>query len=63
MRDAYDFSEAVKNPYASKQEEAETPSDDPFYSPANLRHLEAIIATINVGTAHLVEHELIDPED
>lgn len=63
MRDAYDFSEAVKNPYALNREEAETSSDDPFYSPANLRHLEAIITAINVGTAHLVEHELIDPED
>lgn len=37
-------------------------SADPFYSEANMKHLEKTIADINAGHAKLVEHDLIEVE-
>lgn len=36
---------------------------DPFYTQANIAHLEKVVAKINAGTAHLVEHDLIEVEE
>lgn len=33
---------------------------DPFYSEANMRHLENILQSMKDGTAHFTEHELIE---
>ena len=33
---------------------------DPFYSPSNMAQLERVTAAIDNGTAHLVEHDLIE---
>lgn len=38
-------------------------SSDPFYSEANMRHLENIMEKVRNGTAHFEEHELIEVED
>ena len=35
-------------------------SVDPFYSEANLRHLEELKARVESGEARLVEHDLIE---
>lgn len=35
-------------------------SVDPFYSEANLRHLEGLKARVESGEARLVEHDLIE---
>ena len=35
-------------------------SVDPFYSEANLRHLEGLKARVGSGEARLVEHDLIE---
>ena len=37
-------------------------SVDPFYSKANIRHLEKIMQDINTGKAHFAEHDLIEVE-
>ena len=33
---------------------------DPFYSEANMKHLENILQSMKDGTAHFTEHELIE---
>ena len=33
---------------------------DPFYSPSNMAQLERVTAAIDNGTAHLVEHDVIE---
>ncbi len=37
-----------------------TVNKDPFYSEANIRHLEKIAEKIENGTANLAEHDLIE---
>ena len=38
------------------------PSDDPFYSAANMKRLEKAVNDIRSGRAVLTEHELIDAD-
>ena len=38
------------------------PSEDPFYSAANIRRLEKAVNDIRSGRAVLTEHELIDTD-
>ena len=38
------------------------PSEDPFYSEANIRRLEKAVNDIRSGRAVLTEHELIDAD-
>ena len=35
-------------------------SADPFYSEANMKHLESLLQSMKDGTAHFSEHELIE---
>ena len=37
-------------------------SDDPFYSPSNIRYLEKLKRDIEMGKAHFSEHELIEAD-
>lgn len=37
-------------------------SVDPFYSESNIQRLEKVVEGIRNGTAHLVEHELIEED-
>lgn len=38
-------------------------ANDPFYSKANIQHLDRVICGIESGAARLVEHELIEVQD
>lgn len=38
------------------------PSEDPFYSAANIRRLEKAVDDVRSGRAVLTEHELIDAD-
>lgn len=40
-----------------------TANNDPFYSEANIKHLEKIARNIEAGTANLVEHDLIEVDE
>ena len=46
-----------------KREEDLEQENDPFYSEANMRHLEKIIRDVKEGRAHFAEHELIDLDE
>ena len=40
-----------------------TANADPFYDPANMKHLETVIRGIEDGSRPLVEHDLIEADD